>query len=81
MVYGELTSNAPMVKELYQFYDITPIASTQCNLRLEMYWESKSSPMKILSYLILNRAFKKNASNGLNGLMQLVAQSGETKTT
>jgi len=80
LVYGELTPNAPLVKELYQFYVITPITSTQCNLRLEMYWDLKSIPMKILSYLLLNRAFKKNASNGLNGLMQFVTQKRETKT-
>ena len=80
LVYGELTTNAPLVKELYQFYVITPITATQCNLRLEVYWESKSIPKKILSYLILNKAFKKNASNGLNGLMQFVTQSGETNT-
>ena len=80
LVYGELTANVPLVKELYQFYVITAITSIQCNLRLEMYWETKSIPKKILSYLILNKAFKKNASNGLNGLMQFVAQGGENNT-
>jgi hypothetical protein len=72
MVYGESTPDAPIIKELYQFYIITPDSPSQCTLRLEMYWESKSIPTKIMSFLVLNRAFKKNASNAIKGLMQFV---------
>jgi len=78
-VHGELTPDAPFIKEFYQFYIITPDTDTQCNLRLEMYWETKSIFIKIMSYLILNRAIKKNASNVLSGLMQFVTQSRETE--
>ncbi|NNK18061.1 MAG: DUF2652 domain-containing protein [Maribacter sp.] len=78
-VHGELTPDAPFIKEFYQFYIITPGTATQCNLRLEMYWETKSIFIKIMSYLLLNRAVKKNASNVVSGLMQFVTQSRESE--
>ena len=74
MVYGELTSNAPLVNQVYQFYIITPVNTNHCNLRLEMYWESNSIPKKIFSHLVLGRVLKKSGTKALEGLSLFVGQ-------
>ncbi|MCP4977275.1 MAG: DUF2652 domain-containing protein [Maribacter sp.] len=80
LVYGELTPNAPLVDELYQFYVVNPISSTQSNLRLELYWKTTSIWKKILFALVLRRAFKKNSLTGINALEQFVNESTNKKS-
>ena len=74
MVYGELTSDAPLINQIYQFYIITPIDISHCILRLETYWESNSIPKKIFSSLVLVRTLKKNNAKALEGLLLFVDQ-------
>lgn len=74
LVYGELTSDVPLVNQVYQFYIITPITTTECNLRLEIYWQSNSIPKKIFSYLVLGKTLKRNGTKALEGLLLFVGQ-------
>ena len=66
-VYGEMTKSIPLADALYQFYVITPITETSCNLQLEIYWEAKSFLKKLL-ILFGKKAIKKNATAALSGL-------------
>jgi ribosome-associated toxin RatA of RatAB toxin-antitoxin module len=80
LVYGELTDDTPLIDKLYQFYIIDPVSSTQCRLKLELYWESKSFFKKTLFSLVIGGALKKNAKTGLNGLLQFVTEKLEPQT-
>lgn len=72
LVYGEMTTSPPPVDALYQFFSITPISQTSCNLRSESYWEAKSFFKKVVIFLFLDRIFKKNTQQALDGLYQFI---------
>ncbi len=72
LVYGEMTTNPPPVDALYQFYSITPITQTSCNLKSESYWEAKSLFKKLIVFLFVRRIFKKSTQQALDGLYRFV---------
>ena len=72
MVYGELTTDIPLADRTYQFYVITPLTESRCNLKLELYWEAESPFKKLLMVLIGKRAFKRNLSTAITGLYGFV---------
>lgn len=72
LVYGEMTTSPPPLDALYQFYSITPITQTSCNLKSEVYWEAKSPLKKLIIFLFLHRIFKKNTQQALDGLYQFI---------
>ncbi len=72
LVYGEMTTSAPLVDKLYQFYMVTPLKSNTCRLTLECYFEAKSPFKKLLIFVILKRVFKKNIQLSINKLFDFV---------
>jgi len=81
LVYGELTPNAPLVDELYQFFVISPISPAQSSLRLELYWKTTSILKKTLFALVLGRVFKKNSLTGINALEHFINESNSKKAS
>lgn len=72
LVYGEMTTSPPPVDALYQFYSITPISKTSCNLKSELYWEAKSPFKKLIIFLFVRRVFRKNTQKALDGLYRFI---------
>lgn len=72
LVYGESTSSAPLIKEVYQFYIITPISENECKLKVELYWETRSWIKKLIYTLAIGKALKKNAQKAVDGLYKYV---------
>ena len=76
LIYGEMTTGAPLINELYSFYILTPITQSTCKLRLEFYW--KTSPIKdVIIRLFFKKIFKKNLKSTLDNLLQLVLNTDE----
>jgi len=71
-VYGEMTRSIPVADAVYQFYTISPISDNSCNLKIELYWETRSFLKKLAMMLFAQRIFRKNNENSLNLLDQLV---------
>ncbi|MFD2564906.1 DUF2652 domain-containing protein [Aquimarina rubra] len=68
LVYGELTSDVPVVDSLYQFYIFVPISENSCKLVLEMYPTAKSILKKIILSLFMKRALRKSVNESLQNL-------------
>lgn len=77
LVYGELTTDAPPVDKLYQFYVINPLAYNSCMLEVEIYWEVKSLIKKIILKLITKKLIYKNIEKVLENLFLFVNKSSE----
>lgn len=76
LVYGEMTTDAPLIDELYSFYILSPLTQSTCKLRLEFYW--KASPIKdAIIRLFFKKVFKKNLKNTLDNLLQFVINKDE----
>ena len=73
-VYGELTPSAPLIDEVYQFYIITPKSAKECSVKIELYWETKSLFKKLAYLLVIEKVFRKNATNAMNGLHKFVSE-------
>jgi len=71
-VYGEMTKSIPIADTVYQFYTISPISDNSCNLKIELYWETRSFLKKLAMTFFAQRIFRKNTKNSLNLLDQLV---------
>jgi len=74
LIYGELTTSPTPVDELYQFYILTPIDQNSCKLDVEIYWNAKSPIKKLLFFLIVKKAFRKNIGKGLDNLGLFIEQ-------
>lgn len=72
LVYGELTSSAPLIKSVYQFFIISPISANECTLKIELFWETNSWFKKMVYYLVIGKVFRKNAKKAINGLFNYV---------
>ena len=75
-VYGEMTTSIPVADTVYQFYTISPISENSCNLKIELYWETKSISKKLLMTFIAKKVLVKNAKNGLDLLFKLTEERG-----
>jgi hypothetical protein len=73
-VYGEMTKSIPIADTVYQFYTISPISDNSCNLKIELYWETRSFLKKLAMTFFAQRIFRKNTKNSLNLLDQLVEE-------
>ena len=73
-VYGEMTTDAPMIDEFYQFYIITPLSSTSCKLDVECYWKVKSPIKKILVSILAKNKLKKNLNTAIGNLSSFVKE-------
>lgn len=72
LVYGEHTTNAPPIDNLYQFFIITPLTSNSCILEMEIYLMVKSPLKKLMIALFIKKAFRKNISNAIDQLFKFV---------
>ncbi len=72
-VYGEHATNVSPFNVLYQFYIITPLTPTSCQLDFEIYWEVKGPLKKLLVAVLVKKAFKKNISNAIIQLKEYIA--------
>ncbi|EAR02503.1 DUF2652 domain-containing protein [Maribacter sp. HTCC2170] len=74
LVYGELTGSAPLIKEVYQFYNITPLSGNECMLKVEVYWNANSWFKELVYTLVISKIFKKNTLKAVNGLYKFVSE-------
>jgi len=74
LVYGELTSSAPILDELYQFYIIKPLGSNACLLKLEVYFKVRSPLKALFINLFAKKNFKKKAVKTIHSLRDFVTQ-------
>lgn len=75
LVYGEMTNSLPPVKELYQFYIITPLNKNKCVLKIECYKKSKSILQKLLWLLFINKSLEKATIKNLSSLKKFVLEN------
>lgn len=73
-VYGEKTTNIPVADTFYQFYTINPLSENSSNLKVEMYWETKSLIKKLLLTLFAKRVLVKNTRTGLDLLVKFTEE-------
>jgi len=76
LVYGEMTTGAPLIDELYSFYILIPLTHNTCKVRLEFYWKTSLIKNVIVS-LFFKKVFKKNLKNTLDSLHQFVLSKEE----
>ena len=79
LVYGEHTTNAPLMDQLYQFYTIYPKDKNSSELRIEAWWTTKSPLKKLLITLIAKRALRNNFEKSVQALEAFVAVSRENQ--
>jgi len=72
LIYGELTTNLPIVDEFYQFYIITPITASSSILDVEISWKARSLIKKLVISLYAKKIFKRNTKDALQGLFDFV---------
>ena len=72
LVYGEVTTSPAPVDALYQFHIISPLTSSSCSLKTEIYMQAKSPIKKLAIYLLLKRIFKKSIDKTLNKLLLFI---------
>ena len=68
LVYGEATTDVPIIDSIYQFYIIIPISGNSCQLIMELYPNAKSVLKKIILSLFMKRAFRKSIKESLDNL-------------
>lgn len=70
LVYGERTSDAPVVDAAYQFYLITPIDESNCILEIEAYLTSSSFLKRLFLVPLIKMLFKKNIIKAIDSLQK-----------
>ncbi|MDH7444889.1 DUF2652 domain-containing protein [Aquimarina sp. 2201CG14-23] len=68
LVYGEVTTDVPIIDSLHQFYIITPISDDRCILIVEIYPKAISIFKKIMLLLVIKRSFRKSLKESLHNL-------------
>ncbi|WP_435625656.1 DUF2652 domain-containing protein [Flagellimonas sp.] len=74
LVYGEVTSDAPFLDELNQFFIITPISDTESQLKSEIYWHINSPAKRLFANLFVKPVLKKNTEKALERLHDFVIE-------
>lgn len=74
IVYGEVTSSPKPIDTVYQFFDIEPVNDQSSKLSVEVYLEAKSIIKKLLIFLVIESAFKKNMTESLGALDALLQE-------
>ncbi|MEM9544832.1 MAG: DUF2652 domain-containing protein [Bacteroidota bacterium] len=72
LIYGEFTTDAPPVDELYQFFILNPLTHNSCRLEVEVYWKAKSPIKKLMLFLIAKKLLKKNFTQSIDDLYDFV---------
>lgn len=81
LVYGELTTDPPMLDELYQFYIITPLSNISCKVEVQLYWVTKSILKKLAMTLVFKRIFVKNSKEAISNLYSFIENHNKKSTT
>ncbi|AXT56525.1 DUF2652 domain-containing protein [Aquimarina sp. AD1] len=68
LIYGEHTTDIPVIDGMYQFYTLVTTSENSCKLILELYPEAKSIFKKIMLYLVMKRSFRKSIKESLDNL-------------
>jgi len=77
LIYGEMTTNAPLIDELYNFFILTPLQNNSCKLEMEIYWKTRSPIKRMIINLIFKRTLKKNLQGTIDNLYQLAKNKDE----
>ncbi len=72
LVYGELTTNAPPLDEIFQFYIINPLTHSSCKLEVEIYWKVKSILKRLILSILIKKIIRKNTQSALDNLFLFV---------
>lgn len=72
LIYGEKTTSPSPVDALYQFFTISPIATDSCKLTVEIYLEAKSLIKKLIVFMVMKKAMRKNTEKGIQQLLDFV---------
>ncbi|MBQ4803360.1 DUF2652 domain-containing protein [Aquimarina sp. MMG015] len=68
LIYGEHTTDIPIIDGMYQFYILVPTSQNSCKLLLELYPEARSVLKKIMLHLVMKRSFRKSIKESLDNL-------------
>ncbi len=68
LIYGEHTTDIPVIDGMYQFYTLVTTSENSCKLILELYPEAKSIFKKIMLHLVMKRSFRKSIKESLDNL-------------
>lgn len=72
MIYGEHSLNIPIVKELHQFFVITPKGKNKSLIRLELYFTLNSILKKLFFHLVMKKNFRANVDNATENLLDFI---------
>ncbi|WP_103071065.1 DUF2652 domain-containing protein [Aquimarina sediminis] len=78
IVYGELTTDAP-IEKMYQFFIIKPRSENSCTLTVETYLKAKSLFSKILLWLFIKKAIKKSIKTSIGNLEAFIKNNDIAK--
>ncbi|SEM02041.1 Protein of unknown function [Aquimarina amphilecti] len=68
LIYGEHTTDIPVIDGMYQFYVLIPVSDGSCRLIMELYPEAKSIFKKIMLHFVMKRSFRKSIKESLDNL-------------
>ena len=72
LIYGELTTEVPIMDETYQFYIISPINHDSCKLEVEVYLRARSHIKRLIINLVMKRVFGRNLEKSLHKLLEFI---------
>ncbi|SEC80354.1 Protein of unknown function [Tenacibaculum sp. MAR_2009_124] len=72
LIYGEKNIDSPLFKELYQFFNITPISNYETKLEVEFYWKPKSFIKKMIILFFAKKLLTKNFTESLERLNNII---------
>lgn len=75
LVYGEHTTEAPVVGETYQFYILSPLTANTTTLVMEVYLKAKSPIKKLMTFLFFKNLFRGNAQKSIDALGDFVRKN------
>ncbi|WP_299901144.1 DUF2652 domain-containing protein [uncultured Aquimarina sp.] len=73
LIYGEYTTDIPVIDGMYQFYTIIPVSQSSCEIIIELYPKANSIFKKMILYFIMKRSFQKSIKESLNNLEDYIA--------
>lgn len=74
LIYGEYTTDIPVIDGMYQFYTIVPVSQNSCELLIELYPKASSIFKKMILYSVMKRSFQKSIKESLDNLENYIAQ-------
>ena len=66
LIYGEETSNIPIMDKFYQFFTIESISENESKLKVQLYVQAKNIIQKLMIYFLAKKTFSKKMDKSLS---------------